>query len=168
MTLKKKELYQDRLFSDYFNELKERAFCEGYEYAQREFGAQSKALGVVSPGAYLGKELAKLESNDEEEYKARRNKAALKGFVAPIQTNVKYRKALKMAEAGATPDEIRKEVGSATTAALLGEAVLYKAPIVRKPYRIISRGAGYFNGLSSMDNDKRLEANKRVKGKWDD
>lgn len=53
MMIKKKELYQDRLFSDYLDELEERAFCEGYEYAQREFGAQSKVLGYVSPGAYL-------------------------------------------------------------------------------------------------------------------
>jgi hypothetical protein len=39
MIIRKKLTYQDRLFSDYLDELEERAFCEGYEYAQREFGA---------------------------------------------------------------------------------------------------------------------------------
>lgn len=157
--IKKKELYQDRLFSDYLDELEERAFCEGYEYAQREFGAQSKVLGYVSPGAYLGKELAKLESNDEDEYQERRNKAALKGHLAPLQTSVKYRKALKMAKAGATPDEIRKEVGSATTAALIGENII-------PPLRWAGQSYGYYKGLSTMDDDKRLEAKRRVRGKW--
>lgn len=156
-----------KVFSNYSEEalisaIEERAFCEGYIAAQKEFGAQSKALGILAPGAYSGKELAKLEANDPEEYHELRNKAALKGFIAPISTTRKLAKAHKMAELGATPDEIRKAIGSASPGQLLVEGIT--SPI-SKP---IGRVYAQYRGLADMDKDTRREAKKRTKNKWED
>ena len=64
MFLRRKEFSQDSIYGDILNAIEERAFCEGYMYAQKQFGTESKLLGFLSPGAYSGKELAKLESKD--------------------------------------------------------------------------------------------------------
>lgn len=156
-----------KVFSNYSEEalisaIEERAFCEGYIAAQKEFGAQSKALGIFAPGAYSGKELAKLEANNPEEYHELRNKAALKGLIAPISTTRKLAKAHKMAEQGATPDEIRKAIGSAGAGAMALEALT--APVSRPIGHIYAK----YRGLADMDRDTRREAKKRTKQSWED
>ena len=50
------EYYYERLYStgnDELDDLLERAFCDGYEYAQREFGALDKAIVTKSGNALL-------------------------------------------------------------------------------------------------------------------
>lgn len=57
MIIRKKLTYQDRTFSNYLDELEERAFCEGYEYAQREFGADpllAKQIGKIATTTKYG------------------------------------------------------------------------------------------------------------------
>lgn len=142
-----------------FDELYERAFSEGYEYAQKEFGAQSKILGYLSPGSYDAKELARLESRDEDEYKAKRNKAAIKGYLAPITAANKYRKAAAMAEKGASPEEIKKAVGK------IGADSLFLESLTAPVSHLVGRPYAYYQGLSHMDDDSRIEAKKRTKGR---
>lgn len=106
--------------------------------------------------------MAKLEANDPEEYHELRNKAALKGLIAPISTTRKLAKAHRMAELGATPDEIRKAIGSASTGQLLVEGIT--SPISKPIGRVYAR----YRGLADMDKDTRREAKKRTKNKWED
>ena len=158
----RRKVFSNYSEKDLISAIEERAFCEGYIAAQKEFGAQSKLLGAIAPGAYSGKELAKLEANDPEEYYELRNKAALKGWLAPISTTRKLAHAHKLAEKGATPDEIRKAIGSASTKQLLLEGIT--SPISRPIGNVYAQ----YRGLSDMDRDSRRESKKRTKNKWED
>lgn len=73
---------------------------------QKEFGVKSKALAIVSPGAYQAKEAAKYGYN-EDEYKKKRAGYALKGSFSPGTSTYIKKKAEKMAEEGKSQKEIR-------------------------------------------------------------
>lgn len=130
--------------------------------SEKNFSTGSKVLGVVSPGSYAAKELARLEADDEESYKRNRKKAALKGWLAPTTAANKYRKAAKMAEAGATPAEIRKEIGK------IGAGHLFLEGVTSPISHPIGRSYASYQGLSHMDDESRNEAKKRTKGKYED
>ena len=75
---------------------------------QREYGAKSKALGLLAPGSYQAKEAAKYGYDNKEDYKKKRAGYALKGLFAPgVSTYVK-KKAEQMAEEGKSTEEIRE------------------------------------------------------------
>ena len=80
---------------------------EDYGYEQREFGLKSKALGAFAPGAYQAKEAAKY-GYDEEDYKKKRGGYALKGLFTPGTATYIKKKVEKMADEGASKEEIRK------------------------------------------------------------
>ena len=73
---------------------------------QREFSTESKILGVFAPGAYQAKEAAKY-AYDEDEYKKRRSKYALKGAFTPGTATYIKKKVERMAREGASKEEIR-------------------------------------------------------------
>ena len=100
----------ERLYStgdSELDDLLEKAFCEGYEYAQKEFGAKSAALGILAPGAYQGKEAAKYGYDDEEDYKKDRAKYAALGLFTPGTATYVKKKAEQMAKEGKSIKEIR-------------------------------------------------------------
>lgn len=73
---------------------------------QREFGGKSKALAILSPGAYQAKEAAKY-AYDEDDYKKKRGGYALKGAFTPGTATIIKKKVEKMAREGASKSEIR-------------------------------------------------------------
>ena len=107
-----------------FKELIERAFCEGYRCAQKEFGMKSKVLGAFVPGAWQAKEAAKYAYEDEDEYKSNRAKYAALGSVTPITATIIKKKVEQMKKNGASPSEIRRYLengGASRIAAGVGE-----------------------------------------------
>lgn len=90
---------------------------------QKEFGIKSKLLGLVSPGAYFGKEAAKYGyEKDDPEYKKLRNGYALKGAVTPLTAYRIKKKAESMAAEGKTKDEIRDYLEGDNGKRLIGAA----------------------------------------------
>lgn len=74
---------------------------------QKEFGVNSKVLGLIAPGGYQAKEAAKY-AYDEDEYEDKKMKYAIKGIFTPgTATWMKYQ-AEKMAEEGKSKEEIKK------------------------------------------------------------
>ena len=73
---------------------------------EREFGMKSKALAVFVPGAYQAKEAAKY-AYDEDDYKKKRGGYALKGAFTPGTATYIKKKVEKMANDGASKEEIR-------------------------------------------------------------
>ena len=112
-----RQLYEEsqRLFStgsteldDILEEVYYSGISDGYEYAQKEFGAKSKALAIFAPGSYQAKEAAKYGYDNEEDYKKARGKYALLGYLTPGTATYVKKKVEKMAEEGASEEEIRK------------------------------------------------------------
>ena len=92
---------------DITDKLIEKAFCDGYEYAQREFSFESKAAWLLTPGAYQAKEAAKY-AYDKDEYEDKKYKYALKGLFTPGTATVMKKKAEKMAREGKSKEQIKK------------------------------------------------------------
>lgn len=87
----------------------EKAFSDGYRYAQKEFGAESKILAVLSPGAYQAKEAAKYGYDKEDpEYYKKRMGYAIKGHFTPGTATYVKKKVEKMAKEGKSKKEIRE------------------------------------------------------------
>ncbi len=73
---------------------------------QKNYGFGSKVLAVFSPNAWAGKELAKFQSADKDEYRRNKWKCMLKGVFAPISTRNMLKKAQKMHLNGYDSSEI--------------------------------------------------------------
>jgi hypothetical protein len=95
------------LYNMLVDKLIEKAFCDGYEYAQREFSFESKAAWLLTPGAYQAKEAAKY-AYDKDEYEDKKYKYALKGLFTPGTATVMKKKAEKMAREGKSKEQIKK------------------------------------------------------------
>ena len=89
------------------DKLIEKAFCDGYEYAQKEFGLGSKAAWLLAPGSYQAKEAAKY-AYDKDDYEDKKYKYALKGLFTPGTATVIKKKAEQMAREGKSKEQIRK------------------------------------------------------------
>ena len=74
---------------------------------QKEYGMKSKILGLLAPGAYQAKEAAKY-AYDGDDYKKKRWKYALRGAFTPGTATYIKKKVQKMAERGASQEEIRR------------------------------------------------------------
>ena len=94
---------------------------------QKQFSFGSKVLAVVSPGAWNAKELCKLQSADELEYRKNRAKAAIKGFFAPWSARNKLRKAQNLYKTGADSELIKANTELKTGRAVVGG--LFGAPV---------------------------------------
>ena len=117
MILLKNNYYEEdeKLFStgnDELDDILEEVYYsgleDGYDYAQKEFGAKSKILGAVAPGAWQGKEAAKYGYDNEEDYKKVRGKYAALGLFTPGTATFVKHQARKMAEEGKSTEEIRE------------------------------------------------------------
>ena len=84
-------------------------------------------LAVLSPGAWNAKELCKLQSADELEYRKNRWKAALKGIFAPWSARNKLKRAQELYKSGASSDIIKDNTKLTTGRAILGS--IFGAPV---------------------------------------
>lgn len=162
MILRRKEFSQDSY--SILDAIEERAFCEGYKYAQREFGALSKVSGVLNPTGYAGKELARLESKDADDYESKKAGAYLTGSTSPYYTMYKYKKAQKLAEKGKSPEEIRKALhhsGVKDLAIGAGETIVHGATLGTTA--LPACAYGWYKGLDTKDSDARKAAKKRTR-----
>lgn len=107
---------------------------------QKQFSFGSKALAVVSPGAWNAKELCKLQSADEKEYKKNRFKMAAKGFFAPWSARNKLKKAQDLYRQGADSETIKQNTELTTERALVGATI-------GKPVRKIGNALSAVRGL---------------------
>ena len=93
---------------------------------QKNYGLGSKALAVINPNSWAGKELAKFQSADKNEYRKNRWKGILRGIFAPISTRNMLKKAQKMHLNGYDSSEIsdntKISLGRAIGGGLLGVA----------------------------------------------
>lgn len=64
------------------SEVRSEKFSEQYTY-----GAKSKALGIIAPGAWIGKEIEKHTADDESDYKDKKIRGAVKGLFSPITSS---------------------------------------------------------------------------------
>ena len=94
---------------------------------QKQFSFGSKVLAVLSPGAWNAKELCKLQSADELEYRKNRWKAALKGAFAPWSARNKLKKAQELYKSGASSDIIKDNTKLTTGRAVVGG--IFGAPV---------------------------------------
>ena len=152
---------EERLYSVTMTEEELRLFSEFIE--QREFGAKSAVLGMVSPGSWVAKEAAKYAYEDDpEEYEKKKKKYAFRGFLAPTAASYQLERARYLKKKGYTPEEIREDIeGSKTTGIALG-ADLIAAPITAPVHRA---GGGYIHGLVHKygREEERKKINKSVK-----
>ena len=87
---------------------------------QKQFGLGSKVLALISPGAWNAKELCKLQSADELEYRKNRLKMAARGFFAPWSARNKLKKAQELYKSGADNEIIKANTELKTGRAILG------------------------------------------------
>jgi len=145
------EYYDERLYStgnDELDELMERAFCEGYEYAQREFASARQrkknaknAVGIVND-AVSGNMTA------EEANKA----------LGKIQARQGSGKVLEIKNPSGAIENIRAEEGRTTQGM---KQVKVKAQSSSRQARHLAEGIGNGNPIQTAELTQRLDKNLR-------
>lgn len=161
-----------------FDELVERAFCEGYELAQKEFGIESKIMGVFAPGAWQAKEAAKYAyEDDRNEYYRKRAGYALKGHFTPITATIVKKRAEQMKKEGKSPKQIKKYLenpGIGRIAGGLGEIGLTYALANNDDIEVRTKlaplGLNFAQAVGLYDTiaDNRVKPKKKKKSDHDD
>lgn len=94
---------------------------------ERMYGAKSKILGFVAPGAWQAKEAEKYLHEDEDDYKKKRLGTAILGAFTPGTATITKKQLEKMHNEGKTPEEMRewmKKTKNKRIAAGIGEVAL--------------------------------------------
>lgn len=132
---------------------------------EHTYSMESKALGVVFPGAYQAKEAAKY-GYDKDEYRNKRAKYAVLGALTPGTATVIKKKAEAMAKEGKSKKEIRNYLENPKTERYIvgtGEAVI---PVARGIGSLAARGIGIadkLQGHRAWDEEKELEKIRKKK-----
>ena len=152
------EMGEERLYS-----VNETVF-EGYE--EREFGMKSKALAAFLPGAYQAKEAAKY-AYDEDDYKKKRGNYALRGAFTPGTATYIKKKVEKMADEGASKEEIRNylEKKGYDNHLIAGIGEVVAAPLTggmsSSIASLTAQGVGLADKLSGRRANNKKDKNKK-------